>query len=647
MKNRLLLLFLFVIPFVMAQPQIDYNDVESMDINFKLDSQFFLIPNNEKYGIDLVETNLTFFPQNTISQEIISLSTSTFPAADVLVESNSIIYRWGKSKNQQYFYSLNSKIRLKNKLIGISDIIEFPITSNEFMEYTYPTKFIDIDDDIRNKAQEIAEGEDDLYVVTFKIADWVESNIQYNLSTLTADVVQKSSWVFDNKEGVCDELTNLFISMVRSLGIPAKFVSGVAYTNTNGLWGPHAWAEVYFPGGGWIPFDITYGQFGWIDPTHLKLMETADSGEASAKFSWKSYNVDFNADEIKLDTILLSEGNKINPIVEMVVTPLKNNVGPGSYVPIKINIKNLNNFYLPESLFVIKAPGLTERNIKHLLLKPNQEKTIFWIVKIPDNVENDYLYSTTFEIRDLMHEFASERINYGENFRKITEKEATDIIKNLDVEEEKTYSKEISLYCNVGNRTYIFVYEGIQAKCVIMNTGNTKLENIDVCHNEDCKTINLLIGGKEEISFNLTELVPLQEKLKFSASNSDVSVNEYVDVSILEKPELRINKFDYPIMLDYNENIVLEFSLLSRAPVKHLSISMNGRDVYDLSDLDVQKSIKIDSSGKDFSIADRIVFEFKYYDENGKKYEKKEEFPIEIVNRPWYARMFKFFADLV
>jgi len=651
MKKRLLLIFLLIIPIVIAQPQVDYNDLSEMDLNFNLDSQFFLAPTREQYGIDFIETNLTFFPQNRLNevpiQTVLSLSTKSFPEISVRKEADSLVFRWEKPVGQQYLYGLSSKINLKNNLLQIKDGIKFPITSSEYPEYIIPTKFIDLNDDIKNKAQELAKGESDLYTVTFKIADWVETNINYNLSTLTADVVQPSSWVLRNKEGVCDELTNLFISMVRSLGIPAKFVSGMAYTNTNGAWGPHAWAEVYFPGKGWVPFDITYGQFGWIDPTHIKLMQSLDSGDPSVKFSWKSYNVDFKADEIKLDTTLVKEGPKIERLVEMTVTPLKNDVGPGSYVPIKINIKNLKDVYLPESLFVIKAPELTERNAKHVLLKPNQERTLFWILKIPDNVEKEYTYSTTFEVRDMFHEVASEKINYASNLKVISKEEAENIIKELDVGEEKTYSKDISLSCNVNGRKYLFSYENAKANCIAKNTGNTELDNVNVCYVDECKNVNILIGQQEDVSFDLVNLTPLKEKLLFSAKNNDVSVNNYVAVSILEDPGLRINNFIPPVMLDYDENIVLDFSLSARAPVKELSVSLNGDNIYDIKDLEKQQNIKIDAAGKDFSGDDKIVLKFKYYDENGHKYEKEEEYPVEIVNLPWYAKMFKWFKSLI
>ena len=62
---------------------------------------------------------------------------------------------------------------------------------------------IDSDDkDIIELASKLIEGEDDLFVVVHKLAAWTKNNINYNLSTLTAEVSQKASWVLENRQGV-------------------------------------------------------------------------------------------------------------------------------------------------------------------------------------------------------------------------------------------------------------------------------------------------------------------------------------------------------------------------------------------------------------------------------------------------------------
>src|SRR3989344_4085432 len=634
-KKRLLAILLVILLYIFPiyAQQTDYNDYTALEVEFDLSSEFSLYPTSTSYELAYVSANLTFYPQTLDNQRVISLKTRSSPQINVMDNKDSIIYMWNKPPVYQFSYGVNSKIDLINTIAKIEEKIKMPNIDNE---YTKASGLIDMNDDIKNKAKELASGEDDLYFIAFKIADWVENNIQYNLSTLTADVVQPSSWVLIHKEGVCDELTNLLVSMMRSLGVPAKLISGMAYTNTRDEWGPHAWAEVYFPDKGWVPFDITYKQFGWIDPTHLKLMDSIDSSESSVKYNYKSYNMEFKGEEIKLNTKLLKLGEKIAPLARIELKPLKNNVGPGSYVPIEVSLKNINEYYLPETVFVTKPPGLTEKNAKSILLKPSQNGRIFWIVKIPEETEENYMYSTIIEVHDMFHDISSDVINYASDYQTISLDEANNIIKNLIVEETNAYSKDIDINCN-SNKRYYFNYENGEVKCLLKS--DKMLNGLNVCLLDDCKIVD--VNKENEVRFELKDLPEFTEKVKVSAKNNDIDVNNYVDVMILESPELRVSNLNNPFKLDYNEDFNLDFTISSKAPVKYALIKINGNDVYELENFNYQQKISVPSSGKDFAWDDSIIIEFDYYDENSKHYREKRAYPIGIMNTPWYMKILK------
>jgi len=70
--------------------------------------------------------------------------------------------------------------------------------------------------------------------------------------------------VFANRCGVCQDFTNLFVTMARLLGIPARYVCGYIYTGNNGHSrtgsdATHAWVQLYIPHVGWKSFDPTNG----------------------------------------------------------------------------------------------------------------------------------------------------------------------------------------------------------------------------------------------------------------------------------------------------------------------------------------------------------------------------------------------------
>ncbi len=67
-------------------------------------------------------------------------------------------------------------------------------------------------------------------------------------------------------EGVCRDLTLLFMAACRQVGLASRFVSG--YQQGDGLRQQrhlHAWAEVYLPPHGWLGYDPTHGEMSGSD----------------------------------------------------------------------------------------------------------------------------------------------------------------------------------------------------------------------------------------------------------------------------------------------------------------------------------------------------------------------------------------------
>lgn len=70
--------------------------------------------------------------------------------------------------------------------------------------------------------------------------------------------------VLESRRGVCQDFTHLALGALRSLGLPARYVSGYLHTRRAaagpGLIGAdatHAWFAVFCPGYGWVDFDPT------------------------------------------------------------------------------------------------------------------------------------------------------------------------------------------------------------------------------------------------------------------------------------------------------------------------------------------------------------------------------------------------------
>ena len=70
--------------------------------------------------------------------------------------------------------------------------------------------------------------------------------------------------VFDSRRGVCQDFAQFQIACLRSLGLPARYVSGYLETKPPpgqprlvGADASHAWLSVYCPGVGWVDVDPT------------------------------------------------------------------------------------------------------------------------------------------------------------------------------------------------------------------------------------------------------------------------------------------------------------------------------------------------------------------------------------------------------
>ena len=80
-------------------------------------------------------------------------------------------------------------------------------------------------------------------------------------------------------QGVCQDHAHIFIACCRSLGLPARYVSGYLFTEDGSLMQTHAWADVYLTNGGWQSFDVSNGCRA--GETHVRLATGLDYRSAS------------------------------------------------------------------------------------------------------------------------------------------------------------------------------------------------------------------------------------------------------------------------------------------------------------------------------------------------------------------------------
>lgn len=92
--------------------------------------------------------------------------------------------------------------------------------------------------------------------------------------------------VLEQRAGVCQDLAHLLVGCLRSVGLPARYVSGYLETTPpagqprlQGADASHAWASVWVPGHGWLDGDPTNDRL--VGDQHVTVAWGRDYGDVA------------------------------------------------------------------------------------------------------------------------------------------------------------------------------------------------------------------------------------------------------------------------------------------------------------------------------------------------------------------------------
>lgn len=140
--------------------------------------------------------------------------------------------------------------------------VNLPVVGTEFAQYLAATTQINSQaPEIVALGKQIAGNDKDARSVARKIGEWTHRNLKWK--KVQSDAVETLA----SREADCLEHSELYVALARSLGLPARVVSGAALGG--GSFGAHAWVEVYL--GKWVELDPTWGLMDHVDATHLRF----------------------------------------------------------------------------------------------------------------------------------------------------------------------------------------------------------------------------------------------------------------------------------------------------------------------------------------------------------------------------------------
>lgn len=564
--------------------------------------------------------NITFFPRSTEQQQI--LETIIIPEPDKsTITNNEILILY---KNTAIFNTkIINKIKINPSPIQITSA-DYPLKNLENLnQYLESDEFINPNNEnIINLANQLTANLSDEYEIAFEMSNWVYKNINYNLSAISEPAKKDSVWVLNSKQGTCNELSILLTSLLRAKNIPSRIVTGI--TKTNNSWIPHSWVEAYFPESSkWIPFDPTFAQLGYVDENHIITKYPDKINEPSIKYKWESEK---EISIIPKEPIISSSTIETTPIISDIkikINPVTNQISPLSFLPVRIELENPNNYYVPITLYLKKAPENTKENIKPILLKPNEKKTEFILFPIPE-VED---VTTTVEFKDNYNNIYNFHLEISEKYKLIRKAEALYQIEKLKKEYLLNNFDEITLECKP-EKNNIQPGEKINIVCTITNNQEEPINNINLCISTQCKRINLKNKATEEISLRLKNP---EKEIEIVAEKENKQKFQFLKINLVENPPLVIKSFKCPKIIGINENSTLLLSLEAEKPIKDIYLNIEGIEIIPIRPFEGKNEVIIPVQGNYFANKEGYIFSYLLYkDEDNQYYENYDSCLITV-----------------
>jgi hypothetical protein len=260
------------------------------------------------------------FPE-VLNGKILStdIHNNNYKLVNLATYNNAIRWDFNSTDNTEYELLITADVKAVSfitsdlsgtKALTIEQINkQYPNLVNQFCnaQSNETTSFIDpFDSDIKETSSEIYRSikTNNSFLVAKELFKWLKQHTTYKLHELNDDEVQSARTTFIRKTGDCDDLSFLYISLCRSLGIPSRFIRGFLL-NENFII-QHAWVEVFVGGGigndGWIPVECAgtssdlqteiNQNFGLENVEHLRIFMDDGSNESlNISFSGLTYRI--------------------------------------------------------------------------------------------------------------------------------------------------------------------------------------------------------------------------------------------------------------------------------------------------------------------------------------------------------------------
>ena len=191
---------------------------------------------------------------------------------------------WGNRSGMFNLMASHKELVIESKLIvrtlGQADIsldkhagletLKHAITDNLSLLELSKINEMELREQIAALVNEFYTNDMPVATIVEKCGDYVFNHFKYIKGITTIETTVEE--ILEHRSGVCQDFAHVMLEMLRSLGIPSRYVSGYICPNKNGMRGEgatHAWIEAWIPGNGWVGNDPTNNV--WVTNHHVKL----------------------------------------------------------------------------------------------------------------------------------------------------------------------------------------------------------------------------------------------------------------------------------------------------------------------------------------------------------------------------------------
>lgn len=294
--------------------------------------------NQKKVSFKNKNDVVSWYEQNTkteATEATITMQKSyphlTYPAGLVSVEASSdVSYSVDPFSEKIYTMHGDSSTTLNSYKVTY-EIPEFSIENlkaaktNEGQETSsyFMTKYTQLPESLPQRVKDLAvnltNDKDSRYDKVLAIENYFTDNSFVYETTNVLFPAKNQDYVdqflFDTKSGYCNNFSTSMIVLLRSAGIPARWVKGftegtlentIAGAEGENLYkiannNAHSWVEVYFPEYGWIPFEPTKG---FTNPYNFVNNTPASTSQNSEETNSNSGQIHQRNNEAKLKSLI-------------------------------------------------------------------------------------------------------------------------------------------------------------------------------------------------------------------------------------------------------------------------------------------------------------------------------------------------------